>query len=70
MELNRSIWTSAGIATNAAITLADLNGAPVGVWRRDGWYAISDEPPDGPDDDRLRAGWTVHAIVTPTEPSR
>lgn len=40
------------------------NGAPVAVWRRDGWATICDVPPDMLPIDPSRYGWTLGEIVS------
>ena len=45
--------------------MADANGAPVGIWKRDGWLTIDENPPDE-DDEREAAGWVLTAVVDPS----
>jgi hypothetical protein len=55
------------MALAVAKELADTNGAPVMLMRRDGWLAICEEPPDEADCDPYGHGWTDVAIVEPND---
>ena len=48
-----------------AQSLADDNGAPVGVWARDGWYTVCEVAPDLIEPDPTLTGWVLWAIVDP-----
>lgn len=38
---------------------ADINGAPVGVWKRDGWVTVCEDP------EPIENGWQMIALVEP-----
>ena len=44
---------------------AAANGAPVAIISRDGWFAISEEPPDDLTDG-YPDGWKIVAFVEPS----
>jgi hypothetical protein len=56
-------------AAAEAQDLADRNGTPVMIWRRDGWYTVCETPPELLDPDPALDGWQEHALVDPHEPS-
>jgi hypothetical protein len=47
---------------------ANLNGAPVAVLERDGWFRLCEEPPDQMEPSPYDEGWQDHALVEPAEP--
>ena len=52
-------------AIDHAATLSDANGAPVGVWARDGWFTVCEHDPDSLDPSPEHYGWTLHAVLDP-----
>jgi len=50
-----------------AQALADGNGTPCGVWRRDGWYTVCEHAPDSISPDPTMVGWQFWAIVDPRD---
>ena len=50
--------------------ISDANGAPVAILSRDGWLAICEEPPDDMDEQPLEHGWSIVALVEPSEAVR
>ena len=56
---------SATDAIAAAQETADANGAPVGVWDRDGWYCVCEVPPDEIEPSPESNGWHIFALVDP-----
>jgi hypothetical protein len=46
---------------------ADANGAPMGIWGRDGWLTICDVPPDEIEPDPTQAGWRLVAVIEPED---
>ena len=55
-----------GAAIAAAQTFADRNGAPCGVWERDGWFTVCEIAPDEIEPNPELFGWVLWAIVNPT----
>ena len=54
-------------ALDDAQQLSNQNGAPVGVWDRQGWYAVCETPPEDIEPSPESEGWTLHAVVDPQE---
>jgi len=63
--MNTTQYANPRIALEIAQGTADANGAPVMVLSRDGWFVISEEPPDDMDPSPYDAGWVDHALVEP-----
>lgn len=59
-------YARAVTAIEVADAMATANGTPVIILERDGWYAISEEPPDDLDPSPYDVGWTDYALVDPT----
>lgn len=53
-------------AIQIAQETADSNGSPCGVWARDGWYTVSEEPPDDIEPAPEESGWSLDTIVEPS----
>jgi hypothetical protein len=62
-------WQHASTATAIAEAqdLADANGCPCGVWGRDGWYVACEVAPELIEPDPEPLGWSLDAVVDPTE---
>ena len=58
-------YSSERIAICHAQAFSDEIDGPVGIWSRDGWYAMCDIPPDLIDPDPTLSGWALCAIVDP-----
>lgn len=65
VEFNRLMMWS--IALDHAQAIADANGAPCGVWTRDGWAVVCDTPPDDIEPDPTTLGWSLDAVVDPRD---
>lgn len=59
------LYTIARHAINIAQDTANRNGAPVAVWTRDGFYAVSEWPDDCYDQNPMDDGWHDYALVEP-----
>lgn len=53
------------VAIEHAQAKADACDTPVGIWERDGWFAISDIEPESIEPAPESQGWTLHAVVDP-----
>lgn len=52
-------------AYQRAQILAHENGAPVGIWQRDGWYTVCEVAPDEVEPSPELSGWRLLSIVEP-----
>ena len=53
------------IVWDDAQSQADANGAPVGVWERDGWTTICEDAPETIEPNPEDRGWHMIAVVEP-----
>lgn len=54
-------------AISEAQAVSDANGAPVGIWLREGWYTVCEVPPEMIEPDPELAGWILWAVVDPSD---
>lgn len=54
-------------AITEAQATSDRNGAPCGVWKRDGWYTVCEVAPEEITPDPELAGWVLWAVVDPMD---
>lgn len=54
-------------ALDEAEAMADRNGAPCGIWQRDGWYTVCEHAPDSITPDPCASGWELIAVMDPPE---
>lgn len=59
--------TSLPLVAWRAQMAADANGAPVGVWSRDGWHTACEIDPESLDTAPESLGWTLIAVIDPQE---
>ena len=52
-------------AMDEAEALANQNGAPCGIWARDGWYTVCEHAPDSITPDPCASGWALIAVMDP-----
>ena len=52
-------------ALAAAVDMADANGAPCGVWVRDGWHTVCEHAPESITPDPCASGWELIAVMDP-----
>jgi hypothetical protein len=60
-------FASMHVACDMGQGLADQNGAPVGIWRRDGSHVVCEIDPESITPEPESLGWALVAIVDPTE---
>ncbi len=59
------LFAHEGRAIAQAQDLSNVNGAPVGIWKRSGWFTVCDVAPEMIEPDPELDGWTLHAVVDP-----
>lgn len=59
----RALYARARHARSIAEDASKANGAPVGIWARDGWLTVCDSAPDMLPIDPTTLGWSLVEVV-------